>query len=335
MIPYSYKAFKSSELNFDGQISHSEIKRLDYIDLRQMKDEEKNNMVTEFFMKYQEDLESEGTDSMHYFFKDWCIRENCDNPYGYQLRYWRYRISDWNQEDKDNEIDSRTLTVDQYTYSRKSKKYVFDISLRFKLEHLYKIINDINNMYFDSATIDDINLYVLPIYEYNKYSIGDRYKRISDIAKEQRWTSKDLLEEFNSIQCSLIRFLAMNYRLVYTVNKRLNVNVYEYSLDPRDESVIMKKDIDIISYLRKARSDKRIKIDISNLEVNIDTRTPNVYVGTKPRKLCDYKYQVSGHWSHYWVGKKGNQTRIKKWIEPYFKNPDKEFRVIKEITNIN
>ena len=40
MIPYSYKAFKSSELNFDGQISHSEIKRLDYIDLRQMKDEE-------------------------------------------------------------------------------------------------------------------------------------------------------------------------------------------------------------------------------------------------------------------------------------------------------
>ena len=68
-------------------------------------------------------------------------------------------------------IDSRVLTCETY---KNDNKYNVCLSFKIKVEHAYQIIIDldkyINNLYqynHEKITVEQYNLYVLPIYVYN------------------------------------------------------------------------------------------------------------------------------------------------------------------------
>ena len=85
----------------------------------------------------------------------------------------------------------------------------------------------------------------------------------------------------------------------------------------------------------KARSNQKlvVSLDFANkIDLTLHPRRKNMYIDAsrQPARFCDYKFQVIGHYQHYWVGHGKNKTRVLKYIDPYYKNKDKEFKIIKE-----
>lgn len=328
---YSYKAFdKFYDLPFNKEtdlLSHKEIKRLDYVDLRDLTPEQKYDIINPYLVAYQQDVEDFGDEYKHIFFKDWCVRETCDGGEEREIRYVRFLVKDyWNEKDKEAGIDSRILSLDNYSYKPASNTFKFDTSFIVKIDHIPRLINDLKYVLDNYESIEDINLYVIPVYEYNNVSSDKyrsyKYERISDLHDIQKWTRKRTETELQYLLNALVRFAALNFKLVDYALGNKEVIITESGSGKETKSNINK-------YFRKAKSDKKVIMKLPGIKVLLDPSKSNVFVGTTARSICDYKFQVAGHYQHYWVGKKGNQTKIMKWVNPYFKNPDKEFKVIK------
>ena len=194
-MEYNYKVFdKFYDLSFNKEadlLSHKEIKRLDYIDLRDLTPEQKYDIINPYMIAYQQDVEDFGEEYKHIFFKDWCVRETCDGCEEREIRYSRFLVKDhWDEKDKEAGIDSRILSLDNYSYKPAGNKFKFDTSFRVKIEHIPQLIIDLKEILDNYESIKDINLYVIPVYEYNDVSSdrykSDKYERISDLYTMQK-----------------------------------------------------------------------------------------------------------------------------------------------------
>ena len=340
-LNFSYRDFKDEDLIYDGFIPLKEMKRLDYVDLTQYS----SDKVHEYLQNLYNDYESnENIYNGKYFYKEFVIREQCENvglpsdeeKFKKEIRYWRFCISDWDEDDKELGIDSRTLTMDIYTLQSTAlgNRFVTDGSYRIKITYLndilkrlgeyLDIIEDCNSKYIKISK-DIINMYILPIFvcydmtNSNKQNVYPEtgklysgYKRISDWSID--WDNKTYDDELTCIAAALTRFAVINYHMVKSSSENKYVKV------DNDKETDFRSAIHY--YSKSAKSDKPVIINIDGIKHVISKNRNNIYDGNIVRKICDYKFQVSGHWRHLKSGKVV-------WVNSYYKNKDKEFKVIK------
>lgn len=342
---YSYKDFDQSDFELttsDIDFDQDEIFNVDYIDFTDLTAGEQQGFVFDNYNKYKKDIKTDYRFRNKYFFKDFVVRYPSNNEDSTIIN--RYTLSGWNAASKRKGIDDRTLTLDLFSYVEEVDTLYRDYRFLVKTEHIYQLLQDINRyMTFVEGELigkedlgnqyaidEEINLYLLPIYIYSKKL--DKYTRISDYIYGKRTyaTLSDILVDLYE---SLKLFASVNFYMLdmYNSNDRVtvyNTNTRRFSnLTFKAYSAVATNNKKVYAYI-----DKKMPNNYSpSLEININSDRSNILAGTDiPRKLCDYRYTVRGHKSHRWVGKKGNQHLEEIWIDPYEKNKDKAWKIIKE-----
>lgn len=340
-ILYSYKSFIKEDLEFEGFKTIDELNKLDYISLEKYPKSSQgyDSFLTNYFQKYKTDTLGDRIFYKIFLLKEFLLKIRNDNIDG----YYRFEVSDWNKEDNDNNKDTRHLTCDFYMIMNNQEH---KLSFRVKVDHIYQLICDLRG-YINTLTRElkedvsfkdklfGMNTYVLPLYLYiENINLNNKYKRISDIApcinNYQIRNMLALIEEALRLFCSL------NYSLVSTASSDEPTNIYCPDTNKMQHRTFK-------SFVKKATEDKTIVVDIAKipfveeknntLHAIISTQKNNIIVNQFPRKLCDYKYQVRGHWHKYWVGTGDDKHLEKRWIQPYYKNKDKDHKIVKEIKN--
>lgn len=341
---YSYKDFKSKDfdlLDSDINFNVSEVEEVDCINLDDFTTAEHNHFVSKYWVRYERDIIRDNIYTDKYFFKDFTIKYPSDDDIDIEFVN-RYTISGWDAQDERKGIDSRTLTIDLFSYDNNTDIMYRDDRFLLKTKHLYQLILDLRNYrrYLDQEILikrkldkvlvsdNDVNLYVLPIY----ILVQNRYVRISDVFYH-RETYEELSRLLDNLYNSIKLFLSTNYYMLDMYNSNGKVSVY--NTKTRKMSNITFK-----AYSVTANSNKKVYSHVDTksvdeytptIEIQIDSDRSNILCGTTiPRRLCDYRFTVRGHWAHRWVGKKGNQRLQKIWINSYEKNKDKPFKIIKE-----
>jgi hypothetical protein len=72
-------------------------------------------------------------------------------------------------------------------------------------------------------------------------------------------------------------------------------------------------------------------MDIGKIRTSISNPDNMFAIRDFSKRVYEYKMQVRGHEQHYWVGSGPNKRRILRWVNPYYKNKDKPFKVIREV----
>lgn len=324
-IPYSYTSFTDEDKEFNGFINKDKIDTIDFIELY---DTESIEFIKNEFNKFKRKFEYDRNPERCYFFKEFC----CITGYKPKI-YNRFLLSDWKNSDMEDGIDSRVLTCE--TYFKNDNKYNVCLSFKIKVEHAYQIIIDlekyINNLYrynHEKITVEQYNLYVLPIYVYNA---NKGYIRISDIGynifKSDAATILKLLE---NIRNSLILFTACNHYMVESAIAKGEITKRVYDCNTKRNSTVK-------TIYNKANSHKEIKFKIFDennynpvirIGVGNNTYSKN---SNRVRNICQYRIQVTGHVSHRWVGTGKDKHLEEVFIQPYFRNKDKPFRSVKKV----
>ena len=159
-----------------------------------------------------------------------------------------------------------------------------------------------------------------------------KYERISDFAYGEI-DCENLMYLLDDIRDALKVFASTNFYMLDMYNSNDKVSVYNKrtrrfsNMTFKAYSSIATNDKKLYCYLEQKNPNKYTP----SIEIEIDTDRSNILAGTDiPRRLCDYRFSVRGHWSHRWIGKRGNQRLVPVWIDPYEKNKDKPFKIIKE-----
>lgn len=355
IIPeFSYKVFNNEDLLYEPEEQKGDILRYDNINLTRLSYEEKNKLLIDLRDQYAKVAEQGFEYKDHilnrYFFKEFVIKEKVDkgitDPYsnkkshlhypGYeefmedyqdQTRFFKYSLSNWKESSKIKHIDDRILTVDVYTEYKfnfnfaASSHFERDFSFKIKVAHKDDIASIADQI---MERTDNPNLYVLPIYLTNG---NDKYVRISDYKNDYKRNYYNIYDIIDFIYHSLIRFMLFN---LYLLNKVEENEEFSFK---NDNDIVS---ADLVSYIKKnPKTDKKIIIrDDKGIMIKIDPKEKNIYdhSNTLVRTLCDYKYQVHGHYRHQWYGSRKNNTRHTEliWIESYEKNPSNRYRIIKE-----
>lgn len=335
-LPYSYKSFKETDIKYRDVIEYKEVKRYDNISLESVNH---RNLVVESFKKLKNDVMGDQKYYKKFFFNEVCLTYNeYHESYSYSCFKVKnelvkfntiFRVDEWDKLDNAHNIDSRCLTIDIFI------KDINIASYKVKVEHIYQLILDIDRItgnYLNNK-ISDINLDVLPIYAVineNVYTHYDNYKRISKIDFKN---IKYIISVLNDLLVSLMLFYGINYHIVETID---NAEYKEISVSNEYAHSIIKDENMVTPQIVPANSDviRIIKLNMPDYGcVKIRHNTKNVRNSNIVRKMCDYKFQVEGHFHNYWIGseKKGTRQLITKWVEPYYKNKDKPFKIIKEV----
>lgn len=372
---YSYRDFKPSEIHYKGFIPYDAMRRLDYIDVSKLEDNEVINFIDKYYRKFEEDIMEFNTRFGKYFFKEFCIKDYDHN--GDDV-YYRYKISDWDEEDRSRGIDSRILNADVYKYNPDSGVYTNETSYVFKTTHVYQIIRDVERKAdflrsrlntgqskgIDAVTTSILNLYVLPVYMrfgthhqiINEDGTIDKtvvesggvsnkkYHRISDIGYAyysrsylDNWDFDTTIRYLDEIKDILKAFAATNFYLLDMAENGNDITIYNYDTNRTSRKSFK-------SYVSKAKGDigKEIKLSITesfvdkskqrlyHINVYMNTEHDNTYVEPIPRKLCDYRFSVRGHYATYWCGSGPDKHKVLRWIDGYEKNKNKPYRIIKE-----
>jgi hypothetical protein len=242
-----------------------------------------------------------------------------------------YSLSDRDSTDGD---DTRVLECGVYNENGSN----FMMTFKIKLEHVLSArdnfrtyVNEIRKQIAQGST-EGINTYLIPIYLYAERE-GDtkppKYTRFSTFVKD------DSLEYIHGLietmLFSLNRYIFVNTFAWFNLN---NNTSYHISTDINAPYITPKKVVNRQNLARIARSNKYLVICLDNphnICLITNTARKNMYSDASNRlySLSKYKFQVIGHYQHYWIGK-GRKTRIKKWIDPYYKNDDYQFNVVKE-----
>ena len=325
---YSFKSITPEDLMFREYETLQEVRRYDYINLVHMDKDIKREVLKEFMSEYEEAF-SHGRDykdSICYrsYFKDFVIREAVDKENKddhTDVRFYAFKIRgrvivSGDQFCKDNRVMEITL------YTLHNDAYMRDAKFLFKLSHKDQLFIDIDNLL--DKKHEDRNYHILPLY-LNTYRVAEgKYERASIVAN---YHNPDHFDHYlNMVIQSIARFNAINYHLLSLVEDNKPVEVYSDG-DYRPFE-------NLVQYIKEeATEDKRVKVKLAeNCIASIKPDNRNIYDHSNIiiRKLCDYRYQVRGHYQGYWYGTKGNQVKKYVWKEAYFKNKDKPFRIIKE-----
>ena len=341
---YSYKDFNQKDLEVDMNIvrsTYDDICQLDTINYGDLTTGEQMHFNGNNYIKYKNDVKSEGKYRNKYFFKEFAIRYKDDDDLDIE-KINRYSLSSWNAKSKHKGIDDRTLSIDLLKYNTvKNKMSRYDLYI-VKTEHIYQLIKDLedylgyiafdlirdNNLRNCKVSRNNINLFVLPIYIYDQ----NKFRRISDIFYNE-YTYDDLHDAVGDLYLALKYFVSANYYMLEMYNNNDRVTVYNCKTR-RFSNMTFKAYTSVATNNKKVYSytDRNMPDKYSpSVEISINTDRYNIFAGTDiPRKLCDYRFTVRGHKSHRWVGKRGHQHLEEIWIDPYEKNKDKPFRIIKE-----
>lgn len=326
---YSYRSFTSDELEYTEPDSLKELNRYDYINLTRLPIETKRKMLREMLDNYI-DVEKQGFEYkdcilQRYFYKQFVIRENTDDAK--QVRYYKYTLSDWNEESKSVGLDDRVLTIEIYTKFPDDELFR-DVCYKLKVGHKAEIIDQMNgtkDKYDDFGSISDENLYIIPLYFVTEE--GNKYVRIWEMKARTSKQQESIMLFFLQ---AMYRFCIFN---LYMLNK-VEMDEKMVFEDTRDYHFEVDNMIDYIK--RNPKADKHVLIrDFKyNLSIKMKPIKQNIYSRDNKtiRTLCDYQFQVHGYYEHYWCGSKKDGTRHRelRWIDSYPKNIKKKFRVIKE-----
>ena len=342
----------------------SEIRRTDYISYNKLDEKERVEFLNSIAEERLNDLNENGLEYkdnifQRYFFKEFHIRERIGNSDkhnfyndstqlilapGYSLKritvYYHYDISDYSD---DNNYDDRVLTANTIVSAVQNEistpiEYNI-VSFKIFVAHaqfLYDtIVNNIKldkggkikEIYFNGIT--DFPLLMMPLD--NPIPMSNEKVKYIHV--------KDLFKSFNYNFSVCSAFL---WQILRSIRLFMDFNYYLLNTMEEDKPVSIVGESDkytIVEYIKmEANMDKKIRINLDkdeNIKLNIDPKADNIYSHNQKviRRLCDYKFQVCGHWHTYWYGPKNDpEKRYKKlkWVEPYFKNKDKEFVVTKE-----
>ena len=296
---YSYRSFTSEDLEYTEPDSLIELNRYDYINLTRQSLDLKRKMLRQMLDHYFE-IEKKGFDYkdcmlQRYFYKQFVIRENTDE--GNQIRYYKYTLSDWNDESKEKGLDDRVLTIETYAKFADGTLQR-DVCYKLKVGHKTEIINQINgtkDKYDEFGDITDVNLYIVPLYFLTS---GDEYRRIDAIKSLKPTMQESILLFFLQ---AIYRFIIFNLYMIENTeeNKEMIFNM------PDDSYEIY----NLIDYIKKYPSeDKKVLIrDFKyNLSIKMNPANKNIYdhYNKVIRTLCAYRHQVHSHWQRYHKGSK-------------------------------
>lgn len=330
---YSYRTFSKEEIEYNKIEEYSDIIRYDYFDFTKISFEDRYKFTEKLLSRY-DDIESKGFEyndfmTHRYFFKEFVLREIFED----KSLYVKYYLSDWNKVNKDKEYDDRMLIIDIYMQDGDIFYRVF--SYKIKIGHKDDIIKYLQYLddkcEKDTSLILSENLYVLPLYISVHKS---EYVRISDLYKKFDRSKLDHSMIYSACTSALRYIRLFSLLNFYMIDKVENNEEFDF-LD--NGNIVSNTLTTYIS--KKAVKDKTVVIDMGNkIRLRIKPKRDNIYNHNNHtlRSLCDYKFQVSAHYHTYWIGSKKNNTRrkIKKWVESYFKNADKEFNIIKKRINL-
>lgn len=342
---YSYRDFTPEDLKVQPEeteeIFIEDLRKLDSINYMDLTSAEYWEFIAHQWKLFKKDLKHEYRYRNKYFLKEFCISvpdPDCDvNEF-----INKYTLSDWNQTTKDKHIDDRTLKIELFSYvDRVDSLFAGDVYL-VKVEHIYQLILDlsrriecadqaIRNGWGDRLVSNqEFNLYVFPVYILNFKA--ERYFRISEICYG-KCTINEFYDLIFALHEALKAFVATNFYMLDLYESNNKVSVY-------NENKRMFNNVTFKAYATTATSNKKVYSYIEknmpdkyspSIEINIDPDRENVLAGNViPRKLCDYRFTVRGHYTHVWKGKRGNQRREKVWVDAYEKNKEKPFKIIKE-----
>jgi hypothetical protein len=344
MVTYSYKSFSKDDIKDINIWSNEELNKFDYIKISPLSNIRKRSQFSHYHTMAIDVLNNTGN-FVPAVFKNIAVKDDImisNNKYNDTPITFTYCLSDRN--DDKNRDDERVLECGLYSYKNDEYGH-FMMTFKIKLEHILTAIDNFKNniRYIKEHLIDEsdsvlsteennklINTYVIPIYIFTKRHRDSKpkYVRFSDHVKNDNALYVLTLLEF--INYSLERYVYVNTLAWYTLNHSTS---YKISTDTKT-IFGTKKSVNRENLANIARKNKHIVVELDkahNIPLVINTTRKNMYYGTSTKacSLSSYKFQVIGHYQHYWVGK-GRKTRIKYWIDPYFKNKDKEFNVVKE-----
>lgn len=335
MITYSYKSFSKEDIKDINIWSPEEIEKFDNVKLDHLTSVQKGLITRHYDDMYYDVWQTTG-EMIPAIFKQIAVYDKIKhNPKVEDLNaVFTYSLSD--RESTDGE-DERVLECGVFNH-KDDDTYEFILTFKIKLQHVLsardnfrKDINNIRMLLAKGNESDSINTYVIPIYIYAETDNNDKpkYVRFSNFVKNNDLIRIHTLLEI--ILWSLNRYITVNTFTWFNLNNR---TTYYVSTNLKAPYSSPKKAINRQNFTRMVRSNKNLVIRLDtphNICLVMNTTRKNMYSGTSG-KLCSlssYKFQVIGHYQHYWVGK-GRKTRIKKWIDPYFKNDDYQFNVVKE-----
>jgi hypothetical protein len=327
------------------------IRRLDNVSFTELSPSEFEKFWEKIGDVYVNDLLDHGMDFkdsifLRQYFKEIVIKEQVhekgDGIYK-QIRYWHYSISDYGDNHK--QFDDRVLTCTIYTSLNDGEMITFENSIKIFVSHIPFIIKLLidQDMVFNIVaedfmnTIKDVPMYVSnPVDEKLKADqlnsktsniVNLKFMRLKDHIKNVPFCrEKYLLYEF--IFFSIVRYAFFNHYMINKVEEEQKVSINNFESSGTIVECVKSK----------ARMDKKIRINLDkeyDIKLNIDPKNKNIYSHDNKiiRRLCDYKFQVCAHWHYYWYGPK-NQPELRhkerRWVEAYYKNEDKEFKIIKE-----
>lgn len=342
---YSYKDFTDEDLEVNPEeteeIFIEDLRKIDSISYMDLTYAELYEFVCKQWKLYKKDLKTEFRYRNKYFLQKFCV--NFADPDDDVVECInKYTLSDWKPKAKNNEIDDRTLKIELFRYIDRIDSLYADKTYLVKSEHIYQLVLDLSRQIEevdnlidsghanDLVNFDELNLYVLPIYILDAKT--DEYLRISNFCYEN-YTFDEYYYVISDLYDALKIYVATNFHMLDLYNSNQKVTVYN-SRKQTFSKVTFK------AYASTATENKKVYSYVEqnmpdtyspSIEISIDPEAKNVLAGNMiPRKLCDYRFSVRGHYTHVWKGKKGNQHREKIWVEPYEKNKDKPWKIIKE-----
>ena len=199
-LDYTYKSFKPEDLipEENEVLSLGELRRIDCFNFCncKMPGQDVLDFIKVLYDKYAEDFEKDDWKERDFIFfrcifKEFVVRMPVDD---YKM-FVRFKIID---NDPENIINEKVLLSQMYQISKENETRLL-ISFRIKLTHKDLVYNNIHNtvIHYRSVSNDwswlkDINMYVLPVYLYSKYSTADgkinsSYERISTIKNRSEY----------------------------------------------------------------------------------------------------------------------------------------------------
>ena len=317
-----------------------DLKRIDFIDLTVYLTKDKYNMLKTWIDNYMVDYQDNLPISDVYFFEDFVIREYIDDNSG-DIRYWYYHIE-----------DDKYLILESYTWVEKAGMLLFDAGIRVLLSNytfVWIILTHLQDENHDNRkTFNRESFYLLSrlgvffkyndiynIYSYqdsnNDEDFYDGYDvRVFYPASEfGNLYNKDKIHLVDIFAAGIGRFAAVNNYLLRSVEDNIEIR-YRYTDDNQDyiHSTVVNSFIDEVV---GPTEDKPVIMDIGKIRANISNPDNIFTIRNFSKRVYEYKMQVRGHKQHYWVGSGVNRHREVRWKNPYYKNKDKPFKIIREV----
>lgn len=333
-LKYSYTVFKDEDFVMTPVLDKDELERYDFVDYNDVELSELRNLFAKYIDEYKREAMYSADTPSHWFFKDFYVKEKSSEP-GMD-KYIFFSISDFFNDEEDK--DDRNLTISLYNYYEDTDTFEFDVAYRLKLVHVYQAYLDLKrdtnrlarrhetNPLEAPLNRDQINLYVYPVYLQHTYDTS--FHRISTLYYGLYNDAIDqFTKEFNNLTKCIRRFIVINQMMYSNINNKDKMIVVTGTKD---------KKYKVVKYFKEhATCDKHVVINIDKVNVGIVPKRKNIYSdlkGTVCRRLCDYRYQVTGYLSHRWHGsKKDNTYHLEPcWVKAHYRNEGKQYNIIKK-----